>query len=170
VTGWVQGVRPNLGFLLVATSLGGDRVPVRFSRRGETVDSKQPNLVLFTEDSTLEPIPPYREKRVKFGKEVKGTTPGGPDGDALRNDTTTNTVEESERDDEEGHPISTSSKSTGNPLRAHELMVDYFVGHRPGKSPVPSCAVVQGLHSASEFRESVPESEVKESDRDRDGG
>ena len=55
---WTNGVRPNHGFLVAATSLGGDRVPVRFSRRGETLHSKQPILVLFNEDSEMETIFP----------------------------------------------------------------------------------------------------------------
>ncbi len=56
---WIKGENENLGFIVAATSLGGDRVPVTFSRRNYTTESerssnKQPILVLFNHDSEVE--------------------------------------------------------------------------------------------------------------------
>lgn len=55
---WLKGDKENLGFIVAATSLGGDRVPVTFSRRSDSEEgeksNKQPILVLFNHDSEVE--------------------------------------------------------------------------------------------------------------------
>ena len=74
---WLNnGHANNHGFLVAATSLGGDRVPVKFARRGEKVDNKQPILVLFTEDSKLkeeapEPVMMMVKQAPKMAKPEK---------------------------------------------------------------------------------------------------
>lgn len=70
-----------MGFIVAATSLGGDRVPVTFSRRNYTTESerssnKQPILVLFNHDSEVEKMnnliqPPATKNRMNRGQSDK---------------------------------------------------------------------------------------------------
>lgn len=78
---WIKGENENLGFIVAATSLGGDRVPVTFSRRNYTTESerssnKQPILVLFNHDSEVEKMnnliqPPATNNRMNRGQSDK---------------------------------------------------------------------------------------------------
>ncbi|ODM92823.1 Bone morphogenetic protein 7 [Orchesella cincta] len=79
---WMKGEKQNMGFIVAATSLGGDRVPITFSRRSDAKEgeksNKQPILVLFNHDSegdklksmtsNREPIPPNNRRRKERGK------------------------------------------------------------------------------------------------------
>lgn len=67
VVEWLSGHSENHGLLISAESVQGDRVPIRFSRRAESGESKQPILVLFNHDSHMAsmdppptPIPPRK--------------------------------------------------------------------------------------------------------------
>jgi hypothetical protein len=69
---WLGDDAENYGFLVAATSLGGDRVPVRFSRRGH---AKQPILVTFNEDENGKDIPEIMpKKRAKDSETSTETT------------------------------------------------------------------------------------------------
>lgn len=86
---WLKGEKPNLGFIVAATSLGGDRVPITFSRRHdigttkETKSNKQPILVLFNHDSdmvdTMNPSPNLKivsENKSSKNKKAKSIDDG----------------------------------------------------------------------------------------------
>lgn len=68
---WLSSHSENYGLLVSAESVQGDRVPIRFARRGETVESKQPLLVLFNHDThmaTLDPPPTQQTARKRVPK------------------------------------------------------------------------------------------------------
>jgi bone morphogenetic protein 2/4 len=61
VLDWMAGRRPNKGILVTCSTLFEQRVEMRFARRNEHHNSKQPILVLFDDDgkthaSTATPI------------------------------------------------------------------------------------------------------------------
>jgi len=68
---WLNGDSENHGLLVAATSLGGEKVPLRFSRRAETANSKQPILVLFNHDSHMAVTGPKIQSDVKTVRKVK---------------------------------------------------------------------------------------------------
>lgn len=51
ILSWLSGSSPNLGLLVTATTIFGERVTVDFARRDEQPRDKQPILVLFNGDA-----------------------------------------------------------------------------------------------------------------------
>lgn len=81
VVEWLTTSSENHGFLVSAESVHGDRVPIRFARRSETAENKQPILVLFNHDSRMatiakqnEIIAPPRKKVLRKKVQDESTT------------------------------------------------------------------------------------------------
>ncbi|XP_011501191.1 PREDICTED: bone morphogenetic protein 4-like, partial [Ceratosolen solmsi marchali] len=66
VLSWLSGI-PNLGLLVSATTIFGDRVSINFSSRHDLPHEKQPILVLFNDDS----VQVYPKQIVNHEKEDK---------------------------------------------------------------------------------------------------
>ncbi|XP_067009844.2 bone morphogenetic protein 2 [Anabrus simplex] len=60
VLSWTSGAAPNLGLIVTASTLFGEEVNVRFARRNEHHNSKQPILVLF-DDEPKKPLTHSKE-------------------------------------------------------------------------------------------------------------
>ncbi|XP_071953252.1 bone morphogenetic protein 2-like [Antedon mediterranea] len=136
VNSWIANSTTNLGFLMTVTNLNGevmDDSNVRFAQRGKHHDSKQPNLVLFSDDGRQKPALPKTITKVDpdsaydyiietYGDNKEETKTGFKH--VMKRDTQTNSTEHANTGENQYRTNTRRSQRTG-PCALQPMYVDF---------------------------------------------
>ncbi|PSN39274.1 hypothetical protein C0J52_14636 [Blattella germanica] len=135
VLDWVSGRRPNKGLLVTTTTLFEQNVDVKFARRNEHHNSKQPILVLFDDDtwpsasplitfSDHQPDDPARRRR-SLTSSTSTTASTTTASTTSATSTTTSTTPTPVNFIHRGRNIIAAATSTSGECQRYELVVDF---------------------------------------------